>query len=188
MAPLTVTRRLILHVVIGLMLLAPAISAVAEAPSEYQVKAIFLYNFTHFVDWPPTAFASSDAAFVIGIIGEDPFGARIDEAVRGEQVNGHPLVVRRFHHIEEVTACQILFIPRSESAQLGHILVALNHGNTLTVSDMDRSAERGVVIQFMTENNRIRLRINVESAHGAGLTLSSNLLRPAEIVSTLGGA
>ncbi len=43
------------------------------------------------------------------------------------------------------------------------------------------------MIQFVTENSRIRLRINVESARAAGLTISSKLLRPAEIVATAGG-
>lgn len=187
MSALKFPQRLIMRAALVLLFLANATSAVAEAPSEYQVKAIFLYNFSHFVEWPVGAFASPEAPFVIGILGDDPFQARIDEAIRGEQINGHPLVVHRFHHLEEVAGCQILFIASSEGAQLSHILVALNHSSTLIVSDLDRSAERGVMIQFVTENNRIRLRINVGSAHRAGLTLSSNLLRPAEIVSTLGG-
>jgi hypothetical protein len=186
MAPLTVTLRLILRAACALLLVAAG-SASAEALNEYQVKAVFLYNFSHFVDWPSATFVSSDRPFVICILGEDPFGARIDEAVRGEQINGHPLLVRRVHRVEELESCQILFIARSEGAQLGHILAALNHSSALTVSDLDRVAERGVMIQFTTENNRIRLRINVDSAHAAGLTISSNLLRPAEIVSTPGG-
>jgi hypothetical protein len=62
------------------------------------------------------------------------------------------------------------------------ILTALDHRSLLTVADMDRGAERGVMIELATENNRIRLRINVEAARAAGLTISSNLLRPAEIV------
>ena len=137
MASMKVTLRLILQAAFGLMLLTPAASAIAEAPSEYQVKAIFLYNFSHFVDWPPAGFASPDAPFVIGILGDDPFGARMDEAVRGEQINGHPLVVRRLHRAEEAGSCRILFIAHSEGVQLGHILAALNHSSTLTVSDLD---------------------------------------------------
>jgi hypothetical protein len=156
----------------------------AEAPTEYQVKAVFLYNFAHFVEWPPQVFTAPNGPFVIGILGNDPFGLRLDEAVRGEQIDQHPLVVRRFRNIGEIGDCQILYIDRSESAQLREILAALDHRSTLTVSDLDRSSERGVMIQFATENNRIRLRINVDSARAAGLTVSSKLLRPAEIVGT----
>jgi len=154
----------------------------AEAPSEYQVKAVFVYNFSRFVEWAPQAFAAPDEPFVICILGGDPFGARLDEAVRGEQIDRHPLLVRRFRNLGEIGDCRILYIDRSESAQLQQILAALDHRGTLTVSDLDDSSQRGVMIQFTTENNRIRLRINVESARASGLTISSKLLRSAEIV------
>lgn len=156
-----------------------------EPPSEYQVEAVFVFNFSHFVEWPPRSFAGASDPFVIGILGSDPFGANLDEAVRGEQVNGHPLVVRRFRNIGEVEHCQILFIDRSESGRLGEILAALNGRSTLTVSQAEDAAERGVMIQFANENKRIRLRINVDSARAAGLTISSKLLRPAAIVGTM---
>ena len=142
----------------------------------------FRFNFSRFVEWPPQAFAAPNDPFVIGIVGSDPFGARLDEAVHNEQINGHALTVRRFRSIAEVDNCQILFIDRSEIARLGQILAALDHHSTLTVSQADGAAQRGVMIQFATENNRIRLRINVDSARAAGLTISSKLLRPAEIV------
>jgi YfiR/HmsC-like len=159
----------------------------AEAPTEYQVKAVFVFNFARFVEWPPQAFAAPNEPFVIGIVGPDPFGARLDEAVRGEQVGEHPLQVRRFRTAGEIGPCQILYIDRSEGAQLSPILAALNHRPTLTVTDLDGAAQHGAMIQFVTESSRIRLRINVEAARAAGLTISSKLLRPAEIVATEGG-
>jgi uncharacterized protein DUF4154 len=160
---------------------------VAEAPTEYQVKAVFVFNFSHFVEWPPQTFTSPDEPFVIGVLGDDPFGARLDEAVHGELIDGHPLVVRRFHRIDEVGDCRILFIDQSEAPQLRSVLTTLDHHSTLTVSDVAGASERGVMVQFVTENNRIRLRINVDSARAAGLTISSKLLRPAEIVTTAAG-
>ena len=156
----------------------------AEAPSEYQVKAVFVFNFSRFVEWPPQAFTAPNQPFAICILGNDPFGTRLDEAVRGEQINQHPLTVRRFRTVGEADNCQILYIDRSEAGQLHQILAALDHRSTLTVSELSDSAERGGMIQFMTENNHIRLRINVDSARAAGLTISSKLLRPAEIVGT----
>ena len=87
----------------------------------------------------------------------------------------------------EAENCQILFIDRSESGQLQQILAALDHRSTLTVSELNDAAEHGGMIQFTTENNRVRLRINVDSARAAGLTISSKLLRPAEIVGTRAG-
>jgi hypothetical protein len=158
----------------------------AEAPNEYQVKAVFVFNFSRFVEWPAAALGAASQPFVIGIVGNDPFGARLDDAVRGEQINQHPLQIQRFGSISDVANCQILYIDRSQSAQLREILAALAHRNILTVADFEGSGERGVMMQFVTESNRIRLRINVEAAKASGLTISSKLLRPAEIVSTAG--
>jgi YfiR/HmsC-like len=154
----------------------------AEAPNEYQVKAVFVFNFSRFVEWPPQAFAAANDPFVIGIVGGDPFGTRLDEAVQGEQINQHPLEIRRFRSVADIRNCQILYIDRSQNAQLNEILDALDHRNILTVSDLDNASSRGVMIQFVTESNRIRLRINNDAAKAAGLTISSKLLRPAEIV------
>jgi hypothetical protein len=179
--------RLLLCALFGLGLLAPCAASLAEATAEYQVKAVFVFNFSRFVEWPAQAFTAPDEPFVIGVLGDDPFGTRLDEAIKGELINGHPLVVRRFHHIDDIEHCRILFIDRSESTQLSQVLAALDHHSTLTVSDVDGASEHGVMVQFVTENNRIRLRINVDSARAAGLTISSKLLRPAEIVGTTSG-
>jgi len=160
----------------------------AENPGEYQVKAVFVFNFSRFVEWPPQTFSTPSQPFAICILGDDPFAGKLDEAVRGEQVNQHPLLVRHLRNVREADECQILYIDRSERADLQHILGALDHRSTLTISELNDAAERGGMIQFLTENNRIRLRINVESARAAGLTISSKLLRPADIVATRAGS
>jgi hypothetical protein len=154
----------------------------ASGPSEYQVKAVFLFNFSRFVEWPASAFPSADAPFVLGIFGDDPFGTDLDEVIKGELVNGRPLVVRRLQSPAEAAACQIVFIPRAEDRRLRDVLSALDRSSTLTVSDVPGNAQRGVMIRLITEQGRVRMRINVDSARAADLTISSNLLRAAQIV------
>jgi YfiR/HmsC-like len=149
---------------------------------EYQLKAVFLFNFAQFVEWPASAFPNSQTPLVIGILGEDPFGPYLDETVRGESVNDRPLVVRRYRSVEEITVCHILFISRREDRRIKGILDSLRGRSVLTVSDADRFATRGGMIRFVTDHKRIRFRINLEAARAASLTLSSKLLRPAEIV------
>jgi len=152
------------------------------APTPSEVEAVFLFNFSEFVDWPPQAFADPNAPIVIGVLGSDPFGAALDDVVRGEKINGRGLVVRRFEHVEGLADCQILFISRSERARLQPVLQAIKGRSVLTVSDLDDFASEGGVIGFVQEDNKIRLRINLQAAKAAGLTLSSKLLRPALIV------
>jgi hypothetical protein len=159
----------------------PAQGSVAP---EYQVKAVFLFNFAQFVEWPPSAFPDSAAPLVICVLGEDPFGPYLDETVRGETVQAHPLAVQRYRHVEEIRGCHIIFVGRQEQGRLDEILDTLKGRPTLTVSDAEGFARRGGMIRFTTDRNRIRLRINLEAARDAHLTLSSKLLRPAVIVRT----
>lgn len=146
---------------------------------EYQVKAVFLYNFTQFVEWPPEAL-SGNAPFIIGILGNDPFGSYIDETVAGETMLGHPIQVQRYEDIKDVKNCHILFISRDQ--QIKEVISALNNHSTLTVSDTDNFANNGGMIRFFTQNNKIRLQINPSAAKAVKLNISSKLLRVAEIV------
>ena len=149
---------------------------------EYQLKAVFLFNFAQFVEWPPQAFPDRQAPLVIGVLGEDPFGAYLDETVRDEKVNNRPLAVQRYRRVEEIKSCHVLFISRSETDRLEQILAGLKGRSILTVGDAEGFAQQGGMIRFVNEKNKIRLRINLDAAKAAKLTISSKLLRPAEIV------
>jgi hypothetical protein len=152
----------------------------AETSPEYQVKAVFLFNFAQFVDWPPKAFPEPQTPLVIGVLGEDPFGTYLDETVRGEKVKDRPLVVQRYRRVGEIKTCHVLFISRSETDRLEQILASVKGRNILTVGDAEDFALRGGMIQLVTEKNKIRMRINLEAVKAAGLTISSKLLRVAE--------
>jgi hypothetical protein len=174
---------LVLATLISLAVSGLANSTVAVSP-EYQVKAVFLFNFAQFVEWPPQSFENAAAPFVIGVLGTDPFGAALEGAVRGETVEGRTFVIERYRSVTEIRHCQILFISRSEAGHIEDISAALAGHSILTVSDIEDSAQRGVMIRFVAESNRIRLRINADAAKAAGLSISSKLLRPAELVTS----
>ena len=167
-------------ILLCLLALAPW-EAMAQS-KEYQIKAVFLFNFAQFVDWPTNAFPEAQAPLVIGILGEDPFGSYLDETVRGEKVNNRPLLVQRYRSVDQIKSCHILFISRSEADRLEEIFNGLKGRNILTVGDYDGFAQRGGMVRFVTEKNKVRLRIGLEAAKAAHLTISSKLLRPAEIV------
>ena len=97
-------------------------------------------------------------------------------------MNGRPLAVRRYRSVDEVDGCHILFIDRSQDAQLDTILAALKGRNVLTVGDFEGFTRRGGMIRFVTVGNKIRMRVNLAAAQAAQLTISSKLLRPAQIV------
>jgi len=101
---------------------APADVTVAR---EYQVKAIFLYNFAQFVTWPTAAFPDARMPITIGILGDDPFGPFLEDAVRGEVIDGRSLTIKRFKGVEEALDSHMLFVSKSERGRLGQMLAAV---------------------------------------------------------------
>ncbi len=167
-----------------LLLLLAADTRLAHAQpavsKEYKVKAVFMFNFTQFVEWPQSAFASTSSPFVIGILGDDPFGSYLDETVANEKVNGHPLIVQRYREVKDVKNCHILFINFAEADKLRENLLAVS-SHVLTVSDRDNFVRMGGMIRLFTESNKIRLQINPDAARSAELLISSKLLRVSDI-------
>jgi hypothetical protein len=176
---------------LGAWLAVAWIAAVVPAPAqraafdEREVKAVFLFNFVQFVGWPPEAFEDPESPIVIGVLGDDPFGALLDEVVRGEMVRGRRLTVERFDRVEDVGTCHVLFVSPSEARQYGRILEALGARPTLTVGETPGFTARGM-IRFVVEENRVGLEVNAGTVRAAGLTISSNLLRAARVVETEG--
>jgi hypothetical protein len=164
---------------------APAARAAAPAaPSkEYQLKAVFLFNFAQFVDWPARAYKDAQSPCVIGVLGDDPFGAYLDNLVRGERSSTkHPIVVQRYRRVEDIGDCHVLFICGSEAGRMDAILAGLKGRSILTVGDVDDFTRLGGIVRFVIEQGKIRLRINVEAARAADITISSYVLRLATIV------
>lgn len=155
--------------------------AAVPAFNEYQLKAVFLFRFAQFVEWPASP---ADEPFSLCIFGDDPFDSYLVETVRGEMIAGQPFTIQSLRSVSESHNCRILYIHRSEKPQLPTLLEALEGRAVLTVSDASDFAQQGGMIEFVTTENRIRLKINVEAARSAELVISSKLLRPATIVAT----
>lgn len=154
----------------------------ALSPSEYQVKAFFLYNFVKFVEWPAEAFPSTEAPIIIGIVGEDPFGGVLDETIKSKTINGRPLTIKRLKKGQDLGSCHILFISLSEKGRLGQILENLKGSSVLTVSEIERFAHLGGTIHLFIEENKVRFEINADIAERARLKISSKLLALAKVV------
>ncbi len=151
-------------------------------PTEHEVKAAFIVNFTRFVDWPQGTFAKADAPFVIGIVGRDTFGGAIERATQGKSAGGHSLTVRRVHSDAEFKACQILFVSPSEGERVPKIVAAVKGSPVLTVGEAPGFAKRGGVINLLAEGDRVRIEVNADAAARAHLVVSSRLLGIAKVV------
>ena len=147
---------------------------------EYNVKAAFLLNFTRFIEWPPEAFSSDTAPFNVCILGENPFGAALEQIVRGETVKGHPLAVQVLPRPPEPKACQMLFVNAS-AKETARMLAEIRPG-VLTVGEGPGFLHEGGMIAFVVEDRRVRFDINQRAAANGSLVLSSKLLSVARLV------
>ena len=163
------------------ILFSSPIKAQINSPEEYQLKAVFLYNFTRFVDWPLHSFSNSNSPFVIGIVGNDPFGSNLEEAIRGESVGSHTMIIQHYSEITESTNCHLLFINSKDPDEIRGILEAVKGKNILTVNEYSKFPQLGGMVQFINENNKIKLVINNNAVKVTQLQISSKLLSVARI-------
>jgi hypothetical protein len=168
------------HAALVLIAVASNLSAQASKATEYQVKAAYLANFSKFVAWP--ARLAKSESFNICVLGQDPFGAALDAAVAGETINRIPLAAKRISKPQDALDCRVLFISSSEDSQWKEILAALKMSSILTVSDMREFAQRGGIVQFVLDGNKVRFEVNLAATALPGLTLSSELLKLAATV------
>jgi hypothetical protein len=183
-------RRLgILMVALGMTLNGTSTAAAqgVDAPdaSEYLIKAGFIYNFAKFVEWPSTAFSQPDSPITIGVLGTDPFGSVLDRLVEDKKIGPRGFVVKRYKwgkDLKDLKECKILFVSASEKAHIDEIVQAVKGLPILMVGETPGFAERGGIIRFTLEDNRVRFEINVDAAHQADLNISSRLLTLAKII------
>jgi len=173
-------RKICLAVVVICILipLNTCVWAQSSAPTEYEIKAAYLYNFAKHVDWPDDTFKDIDLPFFIGILGEDPFGAALERVIKGKTIEGREIAIRR---LSGHASCQLLFIS-SESANVSKVLETIEGLHIVTVSDLDGFAEKGGVIELFIEENTVRFTINMDAAIRAGVTMDSVLLRLSTVV------
>ena len=154
----------------------------AQAFNEYQVKAAFLYSFARFVEWPSQAFARPSSDIAICVLGEDPFGTYLEDAVRNKAVNERPLALYRLSALPAGNECHILFIASSERHRLPALLASIGSRAILTVGETAEFTTQGGVIGLRLDGERIRLSVNLTTAEKARLRISSRLLSLATIV------
>ena len=157
----------------------PILYAQRSNPTEYEVKAAYLYKLGKVVEWPDKVTPGAEDSFAICVLGKDPFGTTFDTTIAGESINGKKVVIKRLVKPHDAVSCRILFISSSEESRLKEILTDLSKTSVLTVSDMPQFTRRGGMVQFVVDSNRVRFEVNLTSADRAGLTLSSQLLKVA---------
>lgn len=159
----------------------PAVHA-AEGKDPFVVKAAFLCNFAKFTEWPADTFKDTGAPFVIGVLGEDPFGSRLDNATKGLQLHGRQVAVRRLSSISAAQACHLVFVGNDFAKRLAEVVGALGKSPVLLIGDSRDFAAEGGMIGFLEKDGAIHFEVNLNAADGAGVKLNSGMLKLADRV------
>jgi hypothetical protein len=164
--------------------LAVAMDGADPVDAEYRLKAAVLFNLAKFTEWPAAGMPVAGAPWRVGLLGADRFGGAIDELAQTQVVQGHPVAIQRLQSLGDLRGCHVLFIGRSETERVAEVLAALGDAPVLTVSEAPQMAERGVMINLVMKDERVRFEINLAAAERAGLRVSSKVLKYATLVTS----
>lgn len=154
----------------------------SEPPEEYQIKAVFLYHFAQFVEWPAESFADAASPIVLGVVGDSAVAFTLNQTLRDRVAQGRKIVVTNWGKKQDGQRYQILFIPSSAAKSATEVLQSIKEPGVLVVGEKDGFAERGGMINFILSGTKLSFEINQKSAGIAGLKISSKLLALAKVV------
>jgi hypothetical protein len=153
---------------------ALALPALAQDVSEYGMKAVLFYRLSQFVYWPGAQPAPRPT--ILCVVGRNPFGNALSQI----DASSSEVIIRLAP--ADLSACHLLFIPRSEAANLGNWLERAAAKQMITVSDLPGFARAGGMIELPLESERVAIVLNRSVAQGKGFEFNAQLLRLARVI------
>ena len=152
--------------------------AVPDTEEQYiqDIKAVFIYNFTKYIDW---ADGDTSVAFTICVFGDSQIIEPLREIAVKRRVNGRAIRIQQLTSIDQLDDCHILFIPDSQAAITGNVVEAVEEQNVLVIGEVAGALDRGVMINFVLQQERVKFEINLQAMQESGLVPSSELLKLA---------
>lgn len=168
----------------ALLLSQPAASQPLSA-AEHSLKAAFIYRFIGHIDWPPEVFESGSSPFVIAVRGDEKVRSELQALVTGRLLQGRPLEIVDAGSAGSLAGVHVLYLAGGSKPHLREILGTYATATMLLITEFDGALDSGSVINFLSEDRRLRFEISLESSERKGLKLSSRLLAVAARVHTV---
>jgi hypothetical protein len=160
---------------------ARAQTGAGAAFSEDAVKAVFLYRFAGYVQWPMT---DGQGSFVVAVMGADDVATRLQGLLPDHPIHGLPAEVHRIQDLESLGAAQMLYVGPDYDGNLAALTARLRGRPVLVVTDRDGALDAGSMVNFLMQSGHVRFEVSTVAARGAGLMISSDLLAVAQRVKT----
>lgn len=170
---------------VTLFSVAAAPSAVAQSNDDriMKVTVALIYRSSGFITWPETAFESEDSEFRIGVYGNEELADELKDATKGLEVKGHPISVIEIAEIDDIEDLHVLYVNSKTMDDFRSMTKEeMSKFPVLTISDDSEFMKDGGVLRIFVQNNKPKLQLNVDAAQRQQLTISSQLLKLAEVV------
>lgn len=177
----SISRFVLLAAVAG-ALTGSVLPAPLPIPASYRTEAEDLQHFAEFVEWPTARDGAASRTINFCILGQDPFGAALDESILGHPIGNRAPTIVRGQRLRDLGECDVLFVSASEAKHQSKILEQLRNSQVLTVGEATDFAASGGIIQFVQATGRVKFVINVDAAGRAGLRIRAELLALAHVV------
>ena len=158
----------------------------AQATSDDQIKAAYLFNFAKLVEWPASAHSSSDSPLTFCLLGRSRVADELESSVGDNKIGGRPLRIRNLQNGDELGGCHMLFIAGSASRQQDRVIQQAKGKPLLLVGETPGFTNLGGTIGFLQEGGRVGFEVNLAASEQAGLKISARLLSIARSVSHKG--
>ncbi len=166
---------------LGVLLWLPLLLSAGSVP-DYQIRALYLFNFSNFVAWPDTAGDGVDT-FDYCMVARGRVEKTLASLIDGERRDGRPLRLRRVTaRAEDLRGCRVLYLRGIERDHLDVWLRLAARRPLLTVADDADFARHGGMVALVREGRKIRMYIDLDRARESGLRMNARLLQLARIV------
>jgi hypothetical protein len=145
---------------------------VIQAQNE-KFKALFMYNFTKYIEWPAS---QRTGAFIIGVLGNSSMTVELNTIAGKQRVGSQNIVIKTFNSVNDIEDCNILYLPPSKSSLIGEVVNKITGKPILIISDKNGLAAQGACINYVMDGDKLKYEVNKGSIEKRGLTVSSALL------------
>lgn len=158
---------------------AQASNRLSDSTAGRRVMVDYIVHFAHHLQWPIAAFTGTDAPFRICVMGGAELFEPLTERLDRHRVGGRRVELLRVEEGETTRArsCQILVFGAMERANLLKTMGALEFFPVLTVSDADRFAVTGGMVEFVGSGANVALQLNKTMLERAELKIGDSLFR-----------
>ena len=166
-------------VMVVAMVIASTTTASASL-GETELTAALVYRFATFVEWPPAAIG--EGPVVIGVLGANKVADALETMVEGRTIEGRSLMIESLDDVRAASRCHIVFLGSNARNRRDALLAALGAGSVLTLSDSDRFARQGGMVEFVRRDRSLVFEIHRGALAQAGLRINPAVLGLAEKV------